>query len=343
VYLPESDVYQFGLLLWEFAEQRQPFQDEPIGALRIAVGQQGRRPPLNPDIPAAMRALIADCWSARPQDRPTFLQIMRRFETETVYFSQRMVTVSTVIGQLSSYFDGVRANTWAPEKIANAQVREVVMLFQDAAKEQQQLATLNRLVADPQQRATVSELVDLRLIEKLVPLLAKLTRLDDLAKVLIALFGDAAHGRQRVSAFAEAKGVAALVSIAQDAKKQKAAYRVIEAIQELISGPAATELLSVILESGRYDIASALVRPGDALSIVGSHVGRIVAALKKGEKIEYCGKLLESYIDGETIIDFLKLVSVDDAITSGSVPSSRHFCYSQHSLLQSKASTSSAS
>ncbi|KAL5575403.1 hypothetical protein UlMin_017102 [Ulmus minor] len=78
------DVYSFGLILWEMVAGTIPYEDmNPIQAA-FAVVNKNLRPVIPSDCPAAMRALIEQCWSLQPDKRPEFWQVVKvleQFET----------------------------------------------------------------------------------------------------------------------------------------------------------------------------------------------------------------------------------------------------------------------
>ena len=74
-YSSAVDVYSFGVMLWAMITRRQPFGHirNPFAIPPRVVA--GERPPMPTEIPSRLRNLIAACWSASPQARPTFAQI----------------------------------------------------------------------------------------------------------------------------------------------------------------------------------------------------------------------------------------------------------------------------
>ena len=74
-----SDVYSFGLLLWELAHRQTPFAG--IDGLQVAlvVAPSGERPLLQPPVGLeGLEPIIAACWHRDPDHRPTMLACMER-------------------------------------------------------------------------------------------------------------------------------------------------------------------------------------------------------------------------------------------------------------------------
>ncbi|WOG89843.1 hypothetical protein DCAR_0209082 [Daucus carota subsp. sativus] len=79
-YSRKVDVYSFGLILWEMVAGNIPYEDmTPIQAA-FAVVNKNFRPAIPGDCPAAMKALIEQCWSLQPDRRPDFCQVVKVLE-----------------------------------------------------------------------------------------------------------------------------------------------------------------------------------------------------------------------------------------------------------------------
>jgi predicted outer membrane repeat protein len=78
------DVYSFGIILWEIASRKYPYEtntDFPKRLIDIVnFVQAGGRPLLSAECPHRFRQLIEECWGHRPEDRPTFRQVLARLE-----------------------------------------------------------------------------------------------------------------------------------------------------------------------------------------------------------------------------------------------------------------------
>src|SRR5205823_10139126 len=70
-----TDVYAFGIIMWEISSHKKPFHDvvhDKFLALRIT---KGLRPEITNDIPPFYRELMQKCWHSDPTKRPTAREI----------------------------------------------------------------------------------------------------------------------------------------------------------------------------------------------------------------------------------------------------------------------------
>jgi hypothetical protein len=52
---------------------------------------KGHRPPIPEDCPETLRVLITQCWAPKPEDRPTFSQVLPQFDKISLEYSLRDV------------------------------------------------------------------------------------------------------------------------------------------------------------------------------------------------------------------------------------------------------------
>ncbi|KAJ1488600.1 kinase-like domain-containing protein [Baffinella frigidus] len=89
-----SDLYGFGVVLWEMLTLEQPWKEVDPVQLPGIVGFQGRRLRLPPEAPPGCPpdyiSLIADTWHHHPQRRPTMREVLERLTTMHVAARSQM-------------------------------------------------------------------------------------------------------------------------------------------------------------------------------------------------------------------------------------------------------------
>lgn len=83
-YTSKIDVYAYGIVLWELATDNVPYQGMDSRQIISQVLNNDIRPLLPPEVNPAMRDLITQCWDRDPTVRPSFDEIVKKFETEEV-------------------------------------------------------------------------------------------------------------------------------------------------------------------------------------------------------------------------------------------------------------------
>ncbi|PRP87381.1 hypothetical protein PROFUN_01643 [Planoprotostelium fungivorum] len=75
-YSNKSDVWSFGVVIWEIINVVEPFPDMSPVEAAVEIVAHGRRLDI-PDTDANLQMLMRICWSELPEDRPNFAQIVR--------------------------------------------------------------------------------------------------------------------------------------------------------------------------------------------------------------------------------------------------------------------------
>ncbi|CAI2177312.1 6777_t:CDS:1, partial [Funneliformis geosporum] len=68
-YTEASDVYSFGMIMWEFMTGRRPFWDRVHDTELIIEIYDGQRPPIT-SAPEGYIKLMQECWDSNPNKRP---------------------------------------------------------------------------------------------------------------------------------------------------------------------------------------------------------------------------------------------------------------------------------
>ena len=70
------DLFSYGMVLFEMFAHEIPFADIDEGYNVMQCIHNGKRPSLPPNLPPYLTELIQSCWKTKPQDRPTFEELL---------------------------------------------------------------------------------------------------------------------------------------------------------------------------------------------------------------------------------------------------------------------------
>jgi serine/threonine protein kinase len=80
VYSKKSDVWMFGVLIYEIVAQREPHTDKDPNDVPILIRDEGLTPTIPSDCPPLLRQLMQMCWNRQPEQRPSFETICNMLE-----------------------------------------------------------------------------------------------------------------------------------------------------------------------------------------------------------------------------------------------------------------------
>ncbi|CAG8512298.1 3779_t:CDS:1, partial [Racocetra fulgida] len=77
-YSQKTDVYAFGIIIWEICSERKPFADRNHNTSLALDICRGLRPEITKDTPVFLQDLMPKCWHTDPAKRPTANEIHKQ-------------------------------------------------------------------------------------------------------------------------------------------------------------------------------------------------------------------------------------------------------------------------
>ena len=81
VFSKESDIYSFGMIMWELTTGCKPFADVEHDHTLIYQIINGKRPEITDDTPKCFANLMKSCWDPDPKKRPSIETIYKTLNT----------------------------------------------------------------------------------------------------------------------------------------------------------------------------------------------------------------------------------------------------------------------
>ncbi|KAM9695008.1 fibroblast growth factor receptor 4 isoform 1-T3 [Trichechus inunguis] len=101
VYTHQSDVWSFGILLWEiFTLGGSPYPGIPVEEL-FSLLREGHRMDRPPQCPPELYGLMRECWHAVPSQRPTFKQLVEALDKVLLAVSEEYLDLRLTFGPYS--------------------------------------------------------------------------------------------------------------------------------------------------------------------------------------------------------------------------------------------------
>jgi len=129
-----SDIYSFGIILYEALSRRDPYEGEdPFEVLRsVADENLNKRPPVPPNCPPAVQTLMTDCYNGDPIKRPNAAEVNIRLKRVDIKEVEQILTPTTGKNASISLFDIFPkhiAEALRDGRRVEAEHREVVTIF----------------------------------------------------------------------------------------------------------------------------------------------------------------------------------------------------------------------
>jgi len=88
-YTEKSDLYSFGMIMWEVMTGRRPFWDRNHDADLIIDIVDGLRPPIVTNAPEGYIGLMEECWHPDPEKRPTAFTTLSIIDNMALSYNER--------------------------------------------------------------------------------------------------------------------------------------------------------------------------------------------------------------------------------------------------------------
>lgn len=130
-----SDIYSFGIILYEVFSRRDPYEGEDAeSVLRLVADRNvNKRPPPPAGCPQKMLALMADCQDSDPEKRPTAEEVdirIKRVDSESVESGSQVGAIKKKDSiSLYDIFPKHVADALRDGKKVEAEHRDIVTLF----------------------------------------------------------------------------------------------------------------------------------------------------------------------------------------------------------------------
>jgi len=80
VYSRASDVFAFGVFLWEMFTRAEPYEGVNMKDLGVKIVKEHLRPALGPEVPSSIAVLLKKCWNGEANARPTMKDLNQRLQ-----------------------------------------------------------------------------------------------------------------------------------------------------------------------------------------------------------------------------------------------------------------------
>ncbi|OZC12439.1 kinase domain protein [Onchocerca flexuosa] len=138
------DIWSFGVVLWELLTQEIPYKDIDSMAIIWGVGSNNLSLPIPDTAPEGLKLLLRQCWSIKPQNRPSFSQILKHvavFKSEIANISDEEWVEKKAVWKVYviEYMKGVRQEKPMAQKNDALNERELLRMRREELKHAQDI------------------------------------------------------------------------------------------------------------------------------------------------------------------------------------------------------------
>ncbi|CAG9531760.1 unnamed protein product [Cercopithifilaria johnstoni] len=138
------DIWSFGVVLWELLTQEIPYKDVDSMAIIWGVGSNNLSLPIPDTAPEGLKLLLKQCWSIKPQNRPSFSQILKHiavFKSEIANISdeQWLEKKADWKAYVIEYMKGIRQEKPMAQKKDALNERELLRMRREELKHAQDI------------------------------------------------------------------------------------------------------------------------------------------------------------------------------------------------------------
>ncbi len=80
-YSKKSDVYMFGITMWEILNGKEPYGKKPLIKIAIEVLHKNRRPSIKRTTNLTLVQMMTKAWKGKAEDRPDMSELKRILST----------------------------------------------------------------------------------------------------------------------------------------------------------------------------------------------------------------------------------------------------------------------
>lgn len=211
----KSDVYSYGIILWEMLIGDVPYRGLKDVQVAVSVLNQNNRPPIPKGVDTHLSRFIRLCWHQDPSKRPYFKDIISQLESGSVCFP------GTDMSELKSYVDQFSrpkatkdsSSCLPKEQLQNLSYseEELTSVIRDLEASDNN-ETISRLVSISSQISVLSVLANCNLINIVI---TKLQNYSDIGTIplLIALLSNLLNEETMLATFLDHSGFNMLLDI----------------------------------------------------------------------------------------------------------------------------------